>query len=152
MTPSSPTDLSKRMRHLNKILDHFWRRWRKEYLTELREAHGRKRGCSESSTVEVGDIVLVHDNDHPRTFWKMARVEELIRSRDNQVRGARVRVGATGSMLRRPVQALYPLEVHAAKAEQSTETEPERICATEHTCPLRAAAQMSQQMWREKMC
>ena len=152
VTPSSPTDLSKRMRHLNKILDHFWRRWRKEYLTELREAHGRKRKCSESSTVEVGDIVLVHDKDHPQTFWKMARVEELIRSRDNQVRGARVRVGATGSMLRRPVQALYPLEVHAAKAEQSTETEPKRICATEHTRPLRAAAQMSRQMWREKMC
>ena len=33
------SQLTKRMRHLASILNHFWRRWRLEYLNELRESH-----------------------------------------------------------------------------------------------------------------
>ena len=33
------SELSRRMRHLNTILNHFWERWKGEYLLELREAH-----------------------------------------------------------------------------------------------------------------
>ena len=32
VTPRSPAELSKRMQHLNRILDHFWTRWKREYL------------------------------------------------------------------------------------------------------------------------
>lgn len=32
-------DITKRMVHLNKVLEHFLRRWKKEYLLELRESH-----------------------------------------------------------------------------------------------------------------
>ena len=39
------------------------------------------------NVVKVGDIVLVHDQDNPRGFWKMARVQELIIGRDHRVRG-----------------------------------------------------------------
>ena len=31
--------LTRRMRYLGATLRHFWRRWRREYLTELRESH-----------------------------------------------------------------------------------------------------------------
>ncbi len=31
--------LSRRMKHLNTTLNHFWNRWRSEYLSELRETH-----------------------------------------------------------------------------------------------------------------
>ncbi len=33
------SDISKRMIHLNTVLEHFWKRWEKEYLLELREVH-----------------------------------------------------------------------------------------------------------------
>ena len=33
------SQLTKRMRYLASILNHFWRRWRLEYLNELRESH-----------------------------------------------------------------------------------------------------------------
>ena len=36
---SSAPVLSKRMKHLSQVLDHFWKRWRREYLAELRDAH-----------------------------------------------------------------------------------------------------------------
>ena len=31
--------LSRHMKHLNTTINHFWNRWRREYLSELREAH-----------------------------------------------------------------------------------------------------------------
>ena len=35
----SASQLTKRMKHLASVLNHFWRRWRSEYLSELRESH-----------------------------------------------------------------------------------------------------------------
>lgn len=35
----SASQLTKRMKHLASVLNHFWRRWRSEYLSELREGH-----------------------------------------------------------------------------------------------------------------
>ena len=32
-------ELSRHMRHLNSVLNHFWKRWKREYLLELRESH-----------------------------------------------------------------------------------------------------------------
>jgi hypothetical protein len=31
--------LQRRAKHLNSVLNHFWKRWSKEYLLELRDAH-----------------------------------------------------------------------------------------------------------------
>ena len=66
--------LSRRMRHLNTILNHFWKRWKGEYLLELRESHSH--GCSgvQTSKISAGDIVLVHD-EVPRALWRLAKVE-----------------------------------------------------------------------------
>ena len=52
--------------------------------------------------------------NHPRSLWKLALVEELIKGSDGQVRGARVRTQSgldRSVILNRPVQHLYPLEV-----------------------------------------
>ena len=119
----NPCHLSKRMRHLNNLLNHFWRRWRNEYLLELRNSHRQGRGeMAKNSTVKVGDIVLVHDKSLPRGFWKMAKVKELITGLDGRVRAAVVQQYAkncrTPALLRRPLQLLYPLEVHAQESNQ----------------------------------
>ena len=37
--------------------------------------------------------MLVHKENHPRGFWKLAKVLDLIVSNDGQVRGATIKVG-----------------------------------------------------------
>jgi hypothetical protein len=76
----------------------------------------------------VGDVVLVHEENKPRGFWKLAKVESLIKGADGLIRGATVRLHSADkrfSLLRRPLQLLYPLEVHQsdAVADQSSDSD-----------------------------
>jgi len=106
--------------YLNNVLNHFWHRWSREYLLELRESH-RCQAAKDRPPIKVGDVVLLEDQDNPHGFWRLAQVEKLLTGKDDQVRGPEVRVSTlTGqpSKLRRPVQALYPLEVsHPVQGE-----------------------------------
>ena len=119
--------LTRRVRHLNRSLDQFWTRWRKEYLLELREAHRQNRGHNKSSEVAIGDIVLVHSEDRPRGFWRLGRIKKHVTGRDGKVRGAIVQVSGKGrqaTSLQRPIQLLYPLEVpHPSSEEPTVSTE-----------------------------
>ena len=55
--------------------------------------------------------MLLYDEALPRSFWKLARVLELITGRDgNAVVKAPTKNGGT-TTLRRPLQLLYPLEI-----------------------------------------
>ena len=38
-------------------------------------------------------MVVIHDEDSPRGFWKLAKVQSLISVKDGEVRGAILRVG-----------------------------------------------------------
>lgn len=116
----SKGDLTRRMRHLNKVLTDFWSRWRTEYLLELREAHRfypHQKGID--SRICVGDVVLVHDENLPRGLWRLGRVEQLMVGTDGNVRGAAVRVVSKGqnvTIVNRPIQRLYPLEFSVQEA------------------------------------
>jgi hypothetical protein len=109
------TNCSKRFRHLTLRLVHFWNRWRKEYLTDLREFHKAKSSSENRKPIEVGDVVIVFEENKKRAQWKTAVVERLIKGKDEIIRGAEVRVITKGKRLRisRPIQKLYPLEIRA---------------------------------------
>ena len=70
------------------ITQHFWTRWRNEYLTLLREFDRYKR--RNGHNVKVGDIELVH-KESPRNTWPLGVVEELIPGGDGAVRTVRFR-------------------------------------------------------------
>ena len=106
--------LTRRAKFLQRTLDHFWNRWRSEYLTQLREYHRYSKRANSIRKVQVGDIVCLHDNKIPRQLWRLGKVERLLPGRDGQVRSAVVRVKSGNSPTaewRRPLQRLYPLEV-----------------------------------------
>lgn len=103
-------DPSKRMRHMNKTLNDFWRRWRSEYLSELREQHRYLPNPKGIATpIAVGDVVIVHNENLPRGLWKLGRIQRLIPGADGRVRSAVVRVGSQGqraTTVKRPIQRL----------------------------------------------
>ena len=117
--PLNPNQLTRRMKHLANVQNHFWNHWRSEYLNELREVHSytaRKQSKSEHSIVAVDDIVIVHDEHLPRGLWKLGKIVSVMKGRDGFIRGATVKIGNRDGqevLLNRPIQLLYPLEVQS---------------------------------------
>ena len=108
------TELEKRARYLHTLLGHFWKRWTKEYLLNLREYHHSREVNREQGHIQVGDVVIVKEDNVPRGRWKVAVVEHLIVNKDEEIRGAIVRLvnkKGTFTRLRRSIQHLYPIEV-----------------------------------------
>ena len=82
---------ARRVSHLRSVKDHFWQRWQKEYLLELRNAHRLRNKPQTSESMKVGDIVIIHDESKRRAFWSLGRVEQLTKGKDHAVWGAAVR-------------------------------------------------------------
>jgi hypothetical protein len=106
--------LTHRMTYLNRTLNQFWNRWKREYLLELREAHRLFHNYSTAREwIKIGDIVVIHDVKC-QNFWSTGRITELIKGRDGEVRAAMVKVytgQGNSHLLTRPVQKLYHIEV-----------------------------------------
>lgn len=53
--------------------------------------------------------MLVYEHLLPRQLWEMGVVAEVLIGRDGRIRACMVRL-PSGTVIRRPVQLLYPLE------------------------------------------
>ncbi|XP_065915698.1 uncharacterized protein [Dysidea avara] len=104
------SDLKKRANAQALILKHFWKRWKLEYLTSLREFH--KTTGNNIQKVQIGDVVLVHD-DTPRIRWDLAVIEDVIKGSDGLIRAAKIHT--KGGRTNRPIAKLYPLEVRSTE-------------------------------------
>ncbi len=91
-----------------RLMTNFWNRWRREYLLDLKSAH--RCDTPQPSLLKVGDVALIKEDNAPRQSWRLGRIEELFPGRDGLVRSCAVRT-SSGTVLRRPIQLLYPLEI-----------------------------------------
>lgn len=128
------SSLVKRKMRLCEIIQHFWKRWKNDYLTSLREFH--KASGNNKQQIQVGDIVLVHD-ETPRQTWKMAVVKELIRGNDGLVRAARIKTKNIDTT--RPIVKLYPLEINSTNDDE-TEDHQQTVCVPTEIRPRRQAS------------
>ena len=112
---TSSKDLRGSVDKQKRLVQQFWRRWKREYLTSLREFH--KASGNNKQVIRRGDVVIVHD-DKPRVQWKLAVVEELIEGRDGMVRAAHIRMDKLKTT--RPIVKLYPLEVSEVENQATT--------------------------------
>nr|XP_012235935.1 PREDICTED: uncharacterized protein LOC105680081 [Linepithema humile] len=101
-----PENRLSRWQHLQKIRQHFWKRWHREYLQTLQT---RSKWFSGQKSVEPGDMVLMKDDNLPPLNWKLGRVTETFPGDDGIVRVATVKtsVGA----FKRPIKKLCPLPI-----------------------------------------
>ena len=95
---------------LSHIINHFWERWRLEYLSTLREYHKHKHDKHNRPTIAIDDIVIIEEEYVPRSSWKTAKVIQLLEGSDNKVRGAVLMIPNSKNILKRPVNKLYKIE------------------------------------------
>ena len=108
----------KRWRRVQHLSCEFWTRWKKEFLHSLQE---RSKWTRPRRNMQVGDVVIVKDDNKVRNRWSLARVIETYPNKaDGLVRSVKVAIGdpelsSTGkrvnppSVLERPIQKLVLL-------------------------------------------
>lgn len=96
----------RRWRQVQYLSNIFWSRWTKEYLPSLQQ---RQKWNKPQRNLAVNDIVLLLDENTPRSFWPLGRVLEVYNNRkDGLVRSAKVKTRT--SELVRPVEKIVLLE------------------------------------------
>ena len=65
----------------------------------------------------MNDIAIIHNEKLSRQLWKLGQIVESYKSNDSKVRGAKIKVGKTRSLIDRPLNKLYPLEVNSDNNE-----------------------------------
>ena len=118
-----PEKLLQSLKFVEFLLTEFWKRWQSDYLLSLRERETSSRSEGTISP-QIGDIVLLEQEDAPRSFWRLGKITELGKSRDNQVRTANL--WSNGKSITRSVNQLYPLEIEARvdEGDQQRDSQP----------------------------
>lgn len=76
---------------LTQLIQSFWKRWTKEYLSQLQQ---RTKWRGERASVKVGDMVIVKDENLPPLKWQLGRVVEVHPGRDHRCRVVTIRTSS----------------------------------------------------------
>ncbi|XP_031348317.1 uncharacterized protein LOC116174520 [Photinus pyralis] len=79
----APNNRLNHYQQLQAMVQHFWKRWQKEYLHGLQM---RNKWRKPTTPIKVGDLVTIVDDNLPTCTWKMGRVIQLHPGKDNEVR------------------------------------------------------------------
>ncbi|XP_066261302.1 uncharacterized protein [Euwallacea similis] len=104
----SKISLGKRYQHLQRVGQHFWSRWRKEYLHQLQQRN--KWQFQTNPEVHVGALVLLKEDNVPSLCWPLGRIAAVHPGQDSAVRV--VSVKTKNGTLKRAVTrvALLPID------------------------------------------
>lgn len=72
--PSTDVYCRRRWRRVQHLANEFWSRWKKEYLASLQP---REKNVTKERNFQVGDIVLLKEDDISRNDWSMAKITEV---------------------------------------------------------------------------
>ena len=89
---------------MTKIREDFWTRWHKEYINNL---NVRPKWTNKRPNLQIGELVLIKNENSPSLMWPLARIIELHPGNDGTVRA--VTLKTKGGNLKRPVNKLAPL-------------------------------------------
>ena len=103
----STTDWRSDFRKAQSRINAFWKAWSKDYLSLL---HNRQKWRRQGKDLRVNELVLIVNEQLPRSVWKMARVVQADAEVDEHVRKALVRL-ADGKVVLRDRTSLVRLEL-----------------------------------------
>src|SRR5436190_3001790 len=100
----TPDNHLSRWQHIQKLRQHFWQRWQREYLQQLQTRTKWKEG---ENTVSLGDLVLLVEDNLSPLHWKLGRIEELHSGDDGIIRVVTIRT--TSGKYKRAVKKICAL-------------------------------------------
>ena len=95
----------KRWRHVQYLSDLFWKRWIREYIPILQF---RQKWYHKQRNLQIGDLVLVSDENTPRHLWPLGLITEVRVSGDGLVRAVSIKTQSTN--LVRPISKVVLIE------------------------------------------
>lgn len=93
--------------HLQQLKQHIWRRWSKEYVSELQQ---RVKWKENYDSLSEGSIVLLKDDSAPPMVWKLGRVLSVVAGKDNIARVANIKTSS--GILKRSFAKICPLPIN----------------------------------------
>ncbi|GBO18127.1 hypothetical protein AVEN_72965-1 [Araneus ventricosus] len=90
------------------LLKQLWRRWKEQYLLQLKTVNHFKTP-SLHKNLKLNDVVLVEGNVKSKLLWKLGVIKEIFIGRDNNVRSCLIKTSK--GLFKKPIQLLYPLEI-----------------------------------------
>ena len=136
-------DFPKRTEYMESLIEHFWKRWRFECVTLLREFQKSFKPKNQLFPAK-NDLVLLYEEKQRRQKWLLGKIVDLIPSQDGQMRGARVLLGNSRNTVDRPVNRLYPLETNFKFVLKDSEQNKVQEVMKEGTCrPKREAEELA---------
>ncbi|XP_076247771.1 uncharacterized protein LOC143187438 [Calliopsis andreniformis] len=100
----TPSNRLSNWQHIQKLKQHFWIRWHKEYLNEL---NSRSKWTSGTHPIKEGTIVLLREDNTPSMQWPLGRVIKVQPGSDGIIRAVTVKTAT--NTLDRNVKRLVPL-------------------------------------------
>ncbi|XP_026481052.1 uncharacterized protein LOC113387879 [Ctenocephalides felis] len=79
-----PENRLTKLQHLEKLRQHFWTRWHKEYLGELQSRTKWRRPMEQDNL--IGKLVLIKDDNLPPLKWRLGRITDIHPGNDGVVR------------------------------------------------------------------
>lgn len=93
---------------MNAMAQGFWKRWSSEYLRTLQS---KSKWRQKKPNLEVGELVIIMEDNVAPTFWKMGRVQKVMPGADGLVRNVVLKVAGKEKLATRCVQKLVRLPV-----------------------------------------
>ncbi|XP_031758630.1 uncharacterized protein LOC116411007 [Xenopus tropicalis] len=92
----------KQWKQVQNLADTFWKRWKREYLSNLQS---RRKWTQSRPNIQVGDVVLVKDSQESRNEWPVGLIINTLPSRDGRVRKVEVKIvkQGTAKTYKRPI-------------------------------------------------
>lgn len=99
---------------VQKMTQHFWRRWQDEYLVQLQQ---RPKWATAKKNVQVGQLVLITNDNQPPTQWPLGRIPSVHPGTDGAVRV--VSIKTKSDHIKRPILRISPLPIEEADEDIS---------------------------------
>ena len=99
------------------VLENYFKRFEHEYTFSVQERqYYLNQRCAKTGDELISDVALVKENNVPRMNWRKGKIVNVIRGRDNMVRGVELSIFEPklnrAMRINRPLQLIVPFEIN----------------------------------------